>query len=90
MEDGVVNKTNQLDIADRLQDKLLLHMEKLLDDGTITSTDIATITRMLLANGWSLDRNRLPQGLRDKLTAHVDPEDLSDEAGVIPFQRRAG
>lgn len=62
-----MNQVEQLDVAERLQGKWLLHMEKMLDAGTITSTDMATLCRWLMANGWSLDPSKLPQPLRDKL-----------------------
>jgi hypothetical protein len=61
----------QIDVATRLQVKWLKRMETMIDEGTITSTDMATLARFLLANGWTLDPSRLPQGLRDKLTKHV-------------------
>lgn len=80
-------KEEQVAIAERLQLKWLVRMEKLLDEGTITSTDMATLVRFLIANGWTLDPSRLPQGLRDKLTANVSPEDF-DDSDVIPFRRQ--
>lgn len=78
-------KDTQVEIATRLQLKWLEHMEALLISATITSTDLATLARVLLANGWSLDPSRLPKGLRDKLTAHIDPKDFEDEEdyGVV-------
>lgn len=65
---------SQLDIAQRLQQKWLERMEVLLDEGAITSTDMATLARVLMANGWTLDPTKIPSGLRDKLG---DPVDLS-------------
>lgn len=73
----------QIEIAERLQLKWLLRMEKLLDDGEITSTDLATLSRFLMANGWTLDPARLPKGLRDKLTKHISPDDLDEDDGVV-------
>ena len=73
------NQQEQVAIAKRLQIKWLEHMNRLLDTGTITSTDMATLARVLLSNGWSLDPKKLPQSLRDMLTRHVKPEDFEDE-----------
>lgn len=69
----------QVEIAERLQLKWLLHMEILLNTGAITSTDLATLARFLQNNGWSLDPTKLPKGLRDKLTSHLKPEDFDNE-----------
>jgi hypothetical protein len=77
------NKEEQLAIAERLQLKWLKRMEKLLDGGEVTSTDLATLSRFLQANGWTLDPARLPKGLRDKLTSHINPEDFDDEDGIV-------
>jgi hypothetical protein len=71
----------QIDIAERLQGKWLLHMERLLDSGTITSTDLATLGRLLMANGWSLDPSKLPEGLRNKLIDEIGA-DAFDELPV--------
>ncbi len=69
----------QITIAQRLQTKWLEHMDRLLDAGTITSTDMATLARVLLTNGWTLDPKKLPKSLRDMLTQHVTPDDFADE-----------
>lgn len=76
-----MNQEQQIDIAERLQAKWLLHMEKLLDNGSITSTDMATLSRWLMANGWSLDPSKLPSQLREKLVDTM-PEDAFDELPV--------
>lgn len=81
------NKDVQLEIAERLQLKWLERMEKLIDDGSVTSTDMATLVRFLMANGWTLDRSRLPKGLADKLTTGMSPEDF-DSSDVIPFRKQ--
>jgi hypothetical protein len=73
----------QLSTSERLQEKWLTHMEKLLDSGTITSTDMATLARVLLANGWSLDPKKLPSGLRDKLTRGMDPKAFDDDDEAV-------
>lgn len=65
---------NQLEIAARLQEKWLQRMEFLLDHGMITSTDLATLSRVLLQNGWSLDPKRLPKGLQ-ALVSKVEFDD---------------
>ena len=63
---------SQVELAERLQVLWLERMETLLNDGEITSTDLATLARVLLANGWTLDPTRLPTSLREKLTKHVE------------------
>ena len=85
----MADKQKQIEITERLQLKWLQRMEKLFDEGTITSTDMATLQRFLTANGWTLDPTRLPQGLRDKLTANVKPDDFEDTGDVLPFRREA-
>lgn len=76
-------RQQQVDIAKRLQEKWLKRMEYLLDTGEITSTDMATLARVLLQNGWSLDPNDLPQTLRDKLTKRVSfDDDLEGELNL--------
>jgi hypothetical protein len=83
-------KQEQIDIAEGLQLKWLKRMDKMFDDGTITSTDMATLVRFLTANGWNLDPARIPKGLRDKLTSVIDPTELDDEdvVGIIGKQQR--
>jgi len=79
------DREKQLEIAERLQLKLLERFEMLLDKGTITSTDLATLCKLLSQNGWQLDPLKLPKGLRDKLTEHIDPSEFDDGAKVLPF-----
>jgi hypothetical protein len=45
----------QMAFIPRLQMMTLEHFEKLLKEGTITSTDLATLVRLLVHNGWVLD-----------------------------------
>ena len=71
----------QIDIAERLQGKWLKHMERMLDAGTITSTDMATLARLLMANGWALDPSKLSESLRNKLIDAI-PEGELDELPV--------
>lgn len=68
----------QIEIAERLQGKWLQHMEKMLDAGTITSTDMATLARILLANGWALDPAKLPSSLRSKLIDSMEDENFDE------------
>lgn len=76
-------KAAQIELANSLQLKWLKHMDKLFDDGTITSTDLATLARLLMSNGWSLDPHTIPQRLKDKLVKS-DPSLLDDsDADVI-------
>jgi hypothetical protein len=68
----------QREIAERLQLKWLQRMEKLIDQGEVTSTDMATLARVLMANGWNLDPAALPTGLADKLSTAIEDMDLGD------------
>jgi hypothetical protein len=75
-------------IVERLKLKWLQRMEKMLDENTITSTDLATLARLLNANGWILDPKRLPKGLADKIGDRVDPKSFEDDdPDVIPMNR---
>ena len=69
-EQNTVAKS-QAEKAVKLQDLWLDRMVTLLETGIATSTDLATLSRVLLANGWSLDPRKLPKGLQDKLTQAV-------------------
>jgi hypothetical protein len=75
-------KEEQLAIVERLQLKWLKRMEQLLDNDEITSTDMATLARLLMTNGWNLDPSAIPQGLKDKLTTaglSFDETPMSEE-----------
>jgi hypothetical protein len=76
------NAQEQLEIAERLQLKLLQRFEALIDQGEMSSTDAATLTRLLAANGWNLDPKKIPQRLRDKLTKVVEFDDDLEELEV--------
>ena len=78
----------QVELARRLQTKWLLRIEDLLDTGRINATEMATLARVLQANGWVLDPSKLPHDIRDKITSDVDPEQLDNE-DVILFKKRA-
>src|SRR6266568_2293328 len=70
----------QIEISKRLQVKWLEHMDRLLDSGTITSTDLATLSRVLLHNGWSLDPKHLPKSIQDLMTKTLKLVDFGDDA----------
>lgn len=79
-----VKKDAHLDAAEELQGLWLAWMKRAMEDGTATSTDMATLARVLLANGWSLDPMKLPKNLRDKLTEKLDLNDpaTAQELGI--------
>lgn len=79
----------QTALAERLQTKWLQRMETLIDNGEATATDMATLARVLLQNGWSLDPKQLPQALREKLTSHVSAEELDADSDIFPIRRKA-
>jgi hypothetical protein len=83
------NEKEQVEIAERLQVLWLKRMESLLESGEITSTDLATLARVLLSNGWNLDPSKLPERLRQKLTESVAFDDDDESGGVIPIRRHA-
>ena len=85
----MTEQEKQLEIAGRLQTKWLEHMEKLIDNGQITPTDMSTLERFLRNNGWSLDPARLPKGLRDKLTSHVATDEFDDDDIVGSIRKEA-
>jgi hypothetical protein len=70
---------SQVDIAGRLQLKLLKRFETLLDNGEITSTDMATLSRLLMSNGWSIDPTKVPARLRDVLTKSLGALDIDED-----------
>ena len=56
------DNSKQVEIAERLQLKLLERWDRLLNgtsDAELTPTEAATITRFLMNNGWSVDPSRL-------------------------------
>ena len=73
-----LTQSEQVEVAERLQTKWLLHMEKLLDSGTITSTDMATLARLLMASGWSLDPSKVPEKLMNKLIDTLDESEFEE------------
>lgn len=89
-DETILAPQEQVEVALRIQSKLLRHMESLLDSGEISSTDIATLTRLLTQNGWTLDGTRLPSRLKDKLTAHFDPDVPDADDKVVPIRKAGG
>lgn len=88
VDNSTLPPQEQANFADRLQAKWLRHMEWLLDNHLITSTDLATLSRVLMKNGWQFDMARLPKNLQDKLTSHVD-FGADDEEDIVPINRKA-
>jgi hypothetical protein len=79
-------RTNrQIELAAMLQDLLLEDFKAKLQTGEMTPTDRATLSRLLSQNGWVLDPAALPQGIEDKLTERIRPEDLDDD-DIIPIR----
>jgi hypothetical protein len=75
-QDVATPQDKQIEIAERLKLALLEYLEEKLADRSISSTDVATLTRLLSQNGWALDPTRVPSRLRDKLTSTYDPEQV--------------
>lgn len=85
-------KKKQIEIAERLQLKWLEKMEKLIDEDKATSTDMATLSKFLRDNGWTVDETKLPNSLRDKLLESLpetdgEPDQELGIAGYIHAQR---
>lgn len=89
VDNTVLKPTEQAVLAERLQAKWLRRMEFMLDKGLISATDMATLARVLLKNGWEFDLAKLPKRLGDKLTSQVDTEEMDEQDGIIPFDRKA-
>lgn len=79
-------KQGQVDKAEKLQELLLDNLIKLFEDGTATSTDRATLAKLLRDNGWSVDPLMIPQDLKDQLTSKLKPGDDIDDS-VVPISR---
>lgn len=73
-------KQQQVEITERLQLKLLQRFERLIDDGELSATDAATLTRLLMQNGWQLDPSRMPKKLSDLLTSKVSFDEDEDDS----------
>ena len=74
----------QVEVAQRLQTKWLTRMEKMLDDGEITSSDMNTLYRFFADNGWTVDLNRLPKKLKSMLEG-VSPK-FDEDDKVTPIR----
>lgn len=72
-------KKEHIAIAERLQLALLNYFETKLQDGSLTDTGAATLARLLMQNGWSIDPAQVPEGLRDKLTQKINPDELDED-----------
>ena len=72
-------KNAQIAIAERLQLKLLRRFEALLDSGELQATDAATLARLLMSNGWSIDPGKVPASLRGILTASISAAELDED-----------
>lgn len=75
----VDNKTQQVEIAEALQLQLLQWFKDHMESEQMTATDRATLARLLMQNGWTIDPAKLPEELRNKLTTDLRPEDFDDE-----------
>ena len=79
-------KQDQVDKAEQLQELLLDDLIKLFKDGEATSTDRATLARLLKDNGWSVDPSMVPQELKEQLTSKIAAgDDIEDD--VVPISR---
>lgn len=74
-----MSKQEQIEIAEKLQLKLLNHFDAMLDKGTLSATDAATLARLLMANGWSIDPKSVPTGLRAILTEGLNAIDVDED-----------
>lgn len=83
-DDAEASKQYQIEITARLQRKLLERFERLLDQDLITPPEMATLTKLLASNGWTLDPAMLPKGLRSKITDLVDPAEFLDDDPDLP------
>lgn len=86
-DSGREKQKEQVAKATQLQDLVLDDFITMAQEGTLTSTDRATVVRMLMANGWSLDPSQLPKNLRDKLTSAIRFDDDVDDTEARPRMR---
>lgn len=73
------NKQKQIEIAERLQMKILQRFEKLIDSNELQATDAATLVRLLMNSGWSIDPARVPKGLQGVLTQAIDAAAIEED-----------
>ncbi len=86
----ILNDADEIEALKRIRRKMLAHWESLLDNKEITATDMATLTRLANQNGWVLDATRLPERLKDKLTATFDPTVPDEDDKIIPIRAQGG
>lgn len=89
-EDHDVAELTDVELMKRIRRKMLEHWYEMLENGSISATDMATITRLASQNGWVLDETRLPSRLKDKLTAHYDPSAPDADDKVVPIRAAGG
>lgn len=78
--------SDQIHLAQELQMSLLKDFKRMLEDGSATAADRATLRKLLADNGWSLDPSNLKRSLKDTVDAAMDlPDpktgDMEAEAG---------
>lgn len=83
-DDPEESKRYQIQIAARLQRKVLENLERKLDQDLITPPEMATLVKLLAQNGWVLDPAMIPKGLRSKITDMVDPNEFLDDDPDLP------
>lgn len=80
-DDKLLRKQRQIKLLEDLQELLLEDFKLAFENNTITATDRSTLIRWLQANGLDLDSSRIPQVLKDKLTAKLPASEVdADEA----------
>ena len=72
-------KADQIELAEKLQDLWLREMKQRLESGAATSTDLATLARVLENNGWTIDPADLPTDLREHITTEVSFDDDAED-----------
>lgn len=78
----MADQQTQIEIADELKILWLEEMRERIKSGDATSTDLATVARVLEHNGWTLDPADLPSDLSEHITREVDPGEAPTDAQV--------
>ena len=73
MAENEDRRLKQLALAEALQDKTLQVMADKLDSGDVTGSELATITKFLSDNGWTVDPARIPTKLKNILQVEDVP-----------------
>lgn len=84
-------KRSHVEIAEGLQDSVLLEFEKKLENGSMTSTDLRTLASILIANGWTFDPARVSRPLSDLVKPTALPfedEELPEPDEDLPVPSR--